>query len=100
MADPSLRRLPLRQLLTMAEKCARDMGEHLNSELLTQVADFRDLSRPVRRKSSFPSVRTVRHSLDKLLRIGDELNRLGTALQEQLVEIRERSQRERRSRGT
>ena len=35
------RRMTLRQLLTHAEKCARDLIEHLQSSYVLQVADFR-----------------------------------------------------------
>ena len=45
------RRMTLRQLMTHSEKCARDLIEHLSSTMLPHVNDFRDLNRPVRRRS-------------------------------------------------
>jgi hypothetical protein len=98
VAEQPINRIPLRQLLTMAEKSSRDVAERLHTDLLTQVADFRDLSRPVRRRSSYPSMRSLAHSLEKLLKIGEEVNRLAAILEVQLTEIRERSQREKASR--
>src|SRR5262245_27649499 len=50
------RRMTLRQLMTHSEKCSRDLIEHFNATLLPRVSDFRDLSRPVRRKSNYPTM--------------------------------------------
>jgi hypothetical protein len=51
MAQKSLRRLPLRQLLASSDKTTREVAELVHTHLLPRVVDFRDLSRPVRRKS-------------------------------------------------
>src|SRR5437763_899382 len=54
--NPNVRRMTLRQLLTASEKCARDLAEQLHTTLLSRAADCRDLSRPVRRRSHYPTV--------------------------------------------
>src|SRR6266849_10251574 len=53
MVERSTRRMTLRQLLTHSEKCTRDLIEHFQGTLLPRVNDFRDLNRPIRRKSHY-----------------------------------------------
>ncbi len=89
------RRMTLRQLLTHAEKCARDLLEHLQTTVMTHVSDFRDLSRPVRRRSHYPKMLAVSNALKKLLAAGAEAEVLANYLQEQLLDIREHARRER-----
>jgi hypothetical protein len=87
--------MTLRQLLTHSEKCARDLLEHIQVTLLSQVSDFRDLSRPVRRRSHYPTMLALGNALKKLLAAGAEAEDLATYLHEQLQEIREHARRER-----
>ncbi len=89
------RRMTLRQLLTHAEKCARDLLEHIQSTVLSQVSDFRDLSRPVRRRSHYPTMVALGNALKKLAAASTEAEALATYLQEQMLEIREHARRER-----
>jgi hypothetical protein len=96
--DKSGRRMTLRQLLTHTEKCARDMIELLQTSVLQQVSDFRDLSRPVRRKSNYPTMVAVQNALKKLLNTTEELQTGGSYLLEQLETIREHAKRERANR--
>jgi hypothetical protein len=95
MAEKSTRRMTLRQLLTHSEKLARDLIEHVQTSLLVQVSDFRELSRPVRRRSHYPSLLAVQNALRKLQAATEEVNSLADQLQEQLQEIREHARRER-----
>jgi hypothetical protein len=89
------RRMTLRQLLTHSEKCARDLIEHCSTSLMTRVSDFRDLSRPVRRRSHYPTMVALGNALKKLLEAGQEAEVLATYLLEQMAEIREHARRER-----
>jgi hypothetical protein len=89
------RRMTLRQLLTHAEKCSRDLIEHLQTTLMSQVSDFRDLSRPVRRRSHYPTLVAVQNALKKLLAAREEAKVLADYLHEQLEAIREHAKRER-----
>jgi hypothetical protein len=89
------RRMTLRQLLTHSEKCARDLLEHIQVTLLSQVSDFRDLSRPVRRRSHYPTMLALGNALKKLLAAGEEAETLANYLHEQMQEIREHARRER-----
>jgi hypothetical protein len=92
------RRMTLRQLLTHSEKATRDLIEHVQSSLLTQVSDFRDLSRPVRRRSHYPTLIAMQNGLRKLTQSADETLRQAERLLEHLEEIHEHAKRERASR--
>ena len=70
------RRLPLRDLLTDAGKRSHDLIEHLHITWLARAADLRDLSRPVRRRSHYPTLLALLHSLEKLQQTSEETERL------------------------
>jgi hypothetical protein len=93
--DRPARRMTLRQLLTHAEKCARDLIEHVQTTMLVRTSDFRDLSRPVRRRSHYPTMVALQNAMRKLIESGQEAQVLGTYLLEQMQEIRESARRER-----
>lgn len=95
MIERPARRMTLRQLLTHSEKCSRDLIEHFHATLLPRVTDFRDLSRPVRRKSHYPTMIAVMNALNKLQQSGEETRELVEYLQQQLNEIRDHAQKER-----
>ena len=90
-----VRRMTLRQQLTHAEKCSRDVIEHINGNLLPSVSDVRDLSRPVRRRSHYPTLVSLSNALNKLQQAGVEITRILEYLHGQLQEIREHARRER-----
>jgi hypothetical protein len=92
------RRMTLRQLLTHSEKFTRDLIEHTQTSLLNHLTDFRDLSRPVRRRSHYPTLVAVHNSLRKVSQSWEETMSMTAQLQEQLEEIRAHAQRERASR--
>jgi hypothetical protein len=96
--DKSARRMTLRQLMTHAEKCSRDLIELLQTSLLQQISDFRDLSRPVRRKSHYPAMVAIQNTLKKLITTGEEAHTGANYLLEQLEAIREHAKRERANR--
>src|SRR5262249_50623245 len=89
------RRMTLRQLLTHSEKCARDLAEHLSAVLVRHAQDFRDLSRPVRRRSHYPTLLAMHNALQKLHGDGGEAGQLAEYLLGLLAEIREHARRER-----
>ncbi len=98
MADKGLRRLPLRKLLASSDKTSRDMAELVHTHLLPRVVDFRDLSRPVRRKSHFPTVVAFHNGLRRLLAANDQLQEMIKVLHEHLEAIRDHAQREKLNR--
>ena len=95
MVERPARRMTLRQQLTHAEKCSRDIVEHVQGSLLPFISDIRDLSRPVRRRSHYPTLVSLCNSVNKLHQAGMEINQLIEYLQEQLQAIREHARRER-----
>lgn len=94
-AEKSVRRMTLRQLLTSAEKCARDLAEQLHSTLLSRAADCRDLSRPVRRRSHYPTLIALVNALTKLDQADEEIEALTDFLLEQMSAIRDQAKKER-----
>lgn len=97
--DKPYRRLPLRDLITDAEKRSRDLAEQTNTGWMTRVTDLRDLSRPLRRKSHYPTLLALQNSLQRAVQSTDELSELIDYLERQLVEIREHARREKFNRN-
>jgi len=93
--DRPVRRMTLRQVMTHAEKCSRDLIEHCQSSLLTCLSDFRDLSRPVRRRSHYPTMVALQNALRNYVTANEEAMTITARLLEQLQEIREAARRER-----
>ena len=89
------RRMTLRQQMTHVEKLTRDMIEHVNSTYLANIADLRELSRPVRKKSHYPTLVAMANSLNKVNQTSVETSEFLDYLQEQLQEIRDHAKRER-----
>jgi C4-dicarboxylate-specific signal transduction histidine kinase len=98
-AEKSYRRLPLRDLLTDAEKRARDLAEHFHVTWLARAVDLHDLSRPLRRRSHYPTLLALLNALQKLLQTSEETETLVEHLNHQLQEIREHARRERVNRS-
>jgi hypothetical protein len=97
--EKTYRRLPLRDLMTDAEKRARDLAEHYGNTWMGGVSDLRDLSRPVRRKSHYPTLMALHNSLQKLVRLTSDSEQLLAYLEQQLSEIRDHAKRERLNRN-
>ena len=94
-SERPVRRLTLRQLLNQAEKCTANLIENCKVQYLQQVSEFRGLTRPVRRRSQFPTMLAVQNSLRKFQKASDDLNHLANYLQEHLEAIRDHATRER-----
>jgi hypothetical protein len=85
--------------MTDAEKRARDLFDHFTAGWLPRIADLRDLSRPVRRKSHYPTFQALYNALIKFTSMAQETDAALLHLQAELEEIREHAKRERLSRG-
>ncbi len=92
MAEKSLRRLPLRQLLANSDKTTRELAEHVQAHLMPRLVDLRELSRPVRRKSHYPTVMAFQNGLRHVLEANDQLQGMINSLQEHLEAIRDHAQ--------
>jgi hypothetical protein len=94
-SDKSVRRMTLRQLLTHSEKCARDLVDLVHTGFLGKIGDFRDLSRPVRRRSHYPTMIALQNSLKKVLETVQQTQELADFLNEHMEAIRDHANRER-----
>jgi hypothetical protein len=94
-SERPLRRMTLRQLLIHAEKTARDIIEVVQTHYQQRVTDFRDLSRPVRRRSHYPKLLAVQNALRKLMETAEQTRSMNDLLYENLDLIREHANRER-----
>ena len=93
------RRLPLRELMTEAEKRSRDVADSLNTGLIVKINDLRELSRPVRKKSHYPTLLALHNCLLKVVELTAEAEEVLAHLEHQLTEIRDHAQRERFNRN-
>jgi hypothetical protein len=93
MTEKSVRRMPLRDLLTHTEKYTRDLIEQLRAALIPNLTEIRELSRPVRRRSSYPTLVAVNNSLRKMQQTTEEVRHMVEYLEDRLQEIRTHSRR-------
>jgi hypothetical protein len=98
MAEKTYRRLPLRELLTDAEKRTRDLTEQVGTHWTARAADLRELSRPVRRRSHYPTLLALLNAMERMFEVQEETEEMADYLLRELDEIREHARRERLSR--
>jgi|SRR5215469_444470 hypothetical protein len=94
ISERSFRRLPLRELMTDAEKRVRDLIEHFTVTWLTRAADLRDLSRPIRKRSHYPTLQALQNAIQKTVQSNEETRQLIDYLTQELTEILEHARRE------
>src|SRR5688572_22013599 len=94
-SDKPIRRMTLRQLLTHSEKLTRDLIDLVTTGYLSRVNDFRDLSRPVRRRSHYPTMLAVHNAMRKLLEVNQHVHEMAADLMEHLDAICDHANRER-----
>jgi hypothetical protein len=92
--DKPVRKMTLRELLTYSEKCNRDLVERIQNDILPQVDEYRDLNRPIRRRSHYPTLLALQNALARLEESSAEMQALGESLTEQLEIIRDNARRE------
>ncbi len=94
ISERPFRRLPLRDLMTDAEKRTRDLIEHFTSTWLAHVADLHNLSRPFRKRSHYPTLHALQHAMHKVLQTNEETRQLIEHLIQEVSEILEHARRE------
>jgi hypothetical protein len=94
ISEKSFRRLPLRDLMTDAEKRSRDLIEHFTVTWIARIADLRDLSRPIRKRSHYPTLLALQNAVHKTVETNEETRRLIDYLTQELTEILEHARRE------
>ena len=68
--------LPLRDLLQQLEKGVRELHEHISLDAVRAGEELHDLTRPKRKRSSYPSLHNVSNAYEKwafALRYGDKM---------------------------
>jgi len=95
MLDKSFRRLPLRDLMSDAEKRTRDLVNHFNTTWLPLSVELRELSRPIRKKSHYPTLQALKNTLERMLQLDQDTAVLIDHLSQELEEICEHARRER-----
>jgi uncharacterized protein YydD (DUF2326 family) len=98
LTEKSFRRLPLRDLLTDSEKRARDLAEHMNTTWIVRITDLRELSRPLRKRSHFPTLLALLNAYQKANETHQETEKLLDYLTQELEEIRNHAVREKANR--
>ena len=94
ISEKSFRRLPLRELMTDAEKRTRDLVEHFTVTWIARIADLRDLSRPIRKRSHYPTLLALKNSVQKTVETNEETRKHIDYLMQELTEILEHARRE------
>jgi hypothetical protein len=97
-SEKPIRRLPLRQLLANTDKVSRELHELVHTHFIQRVGDIRDLSRPVRRRSHYPSMVALQNGLRRLNEAHDQVQGLLVSLSEHLDAMRDHAQREQTAR--
>lgn len=88
------KRMTLREQLTHAEKCSRDLLDHLHNNFLAVINDYRDLNRPVRKRSNYPTLLVLQNALQKVDESNQETSQMCDYLIEQMESIGESARRE------
>src|SRR5215831_6955256 len=96
--DKPTKRMTLREHLTHTEKCARDLAEHFKEALVPCTTEYRDLTRPTRKRSAFPTRLALQNMLAKLEQSGTEAMMLCGYVLEEMRTIAETTKREIQSR--
>ena len=99
MREKPIRRMTLQELFTHASKNVRDLAEQARSSELRCVADLRDLSRSVRRRSRYPALLAVQNALEKLVHTQRQSLTLGRDLFQEMQRIRTLARKELQARG-
>lgn len=93
MADQSrLRRMPLRDLLNHMDLRCRELLEHIQMDVTPIVAEFHKISRPVRKKSAYPSIRSICNVHERLRKSHEYAENMSRSIEETLQAIEDRVQ--------
>lgn len=95
MLEKATRRLTLRELLVHCEKYAQGLSKHYQNAVWTSVSELRELSRPVRKNTSYPSLLAYRNALENVKKEAAEFADMQAYLEQKLEEVLEHAQRER-----
>jgi len=91
---PPTRRMTLLELLVHTEKYCHDLGEHFRVSLWPVLTEYRDLSRPVRKRSHYPTMVAMQNGLNKLVEANNDLEQMVSCFLEWMAEILGHARRE------
>lgn len=92
------RRLTLQQLLVHTEKHCKEVHDNFRITVWPSLSEFRDLARPVRKRSNFPTMVALQNSLNHVVTNFKEADEMVKALMEWLEETLELAQRQQKHR--
>ncbi len=74
------------------------MNEEVSKDFLSRLTECRELTRPVRRRTHYSSMKHLQNGLRRLKEAADRLDAICNQLMDDLDAVREHAQRERLSR--
>lgn len=95
MATSRPKRMTLLQLLVHTEKYSHDMREQFRVSFWPALSEFHDMSRPVRKRSHYPTLLAMRNALAAMLQSERDMDQMVANLEGWLQEILEYAQRQR-----
>jgi hypothetical protein len=95
MVEKIPHRMTLRDLLTHAEKRARDVTDVVHTQFMPKVTEFRDLARAGRKKSQYPTMHTIDNAVHRVELTLEELLKVMASVEANVSQIAERIRKER-----
>jgi hypothetical protein len=92
--DKSFRRLPLRDLITDAEKRTRDLIQHFHTTWIPQLGELNAMCVPHRKKKHVPTLQALKNALDRMVEVDQNTAVMIDHLLMELEEIYEHALRE------
>lgn len=86
----ALKKLPVRQLITQVTQKTRELRDHVHDDVSRKAEDLVDLSRPFRKKSAFPTVRTLRNAFLRLQDAQERARQISLQIDEYFAAIEDR----------
>ena len=85
LTEKPFRRLPLRDLLTDAGKRTHDISEQLSISWIQRITDLRELSRPLRKRSHYPTMLAMINAYEKADQTHQEVEKMLDYLTQELT---------------
>jgi hypothetical protein len=95
MLEKPKRRMALQELLVHVEKYSHDFEEYMRVNVQPLLGDLREMSRPKRKQSNYPTVVAVQNLVDNLRATADEVRRMTEVMREWFAQLDEHVQRAR-----
>lgn len=93
-------RMSLRQHMTQVERLARDLSALAHSRYVERLHELREASAPIRKKSPYPTLLTLRNNATRFEQVVGDLLEAMAPIQAHLDAIRVEADKELRTRKT